>query len=380
MNEEIGKFLEIYDYDYFMNEALSRVPEGIDTREGSIIYDALAPGCYQLADVMMQLKFMYQAAFAHTAPDEYLDLKASERGLSRYLATKAIRLGYFEDTDGKPMSDLIGARFSTINTTQFLAFKITEATNTPGYFNLECEIEGVVGNAYVGDLLPLTHLNGLGRATLTDLITPGQDTENDESLRTRYFSSMEVSSFGGNVAQYKELIMGISGVGAVQIHSTPFGGGTVGGVIVDGEYNTVSNNFINSVQTIIDPRSEGKGQGLAPLDHKVTISTPTIRKVNVTVKIDTQPGTTIGQVQDPIVNAIDSYFHNLRSRWAEGNEFSEYFVALYRSQLMVAILQIDGVVNVSQVLLDGFEQDIIFEQSGQLQELPFAGAVVVSAS
>jgi len=45
----IGEFLEKYTFDYLMKEALSRVNENIDTREGSIIYDALAPACYELA-------------------------------------------------------------------------------------------------------------------------------------------------------------------------------------------------------------------------------------------------------------------------------------------------------------------------------------------
>ena len=43
----IGDFLEKYTFDYLMNDALSRVNENIDTREGSIIYDALAPACYE---------------------------------------------------------------------------------------------------------------------------------------------------------------------------------------------------------------------------------------------------------------------------------------------------------------------------------------------
>ena len=52
----IGEFLEKYTFDYLMKEALSRVNENIDTREGSIIYDALAPACYELAGFYLDLK------------------------------------------------------------------------------------------------------------------------------------------------------------------------------------------------------------------------------------------------------------------------------------------------------------------------------------
>ena len=52
----IGDFLEKYTFDYLMNDALSRVNENIDTREGSIIYDALAPACYELAGFLFAVK------------------------------------------------------------------------------------------------------------------------------------------------------------------------------------------------------------------------------------------------------------------------------------------------------------------------------------
>jgi len=377
--EEIGKFLETYDYDYFINDALSRIPEGVDTREGSIIFDALGPACYQLAEFVMQLKLMYQATFIHTAHEEYLDLRVAERGLKRYLATKAMRLGYFEGTDGKAMSDshLIGSRFSTLDATQFLAFQVTEATQVPGYFHLECETEGTIGNAYRGDLLPLTHLNGLGKAELTEIIIPGQDVETDESLRARFFKSLEISSFGGNIAQYKEQLLAIDGVGAVQVHPAWNGGGTVKCVVVDGEYHIISNSFIESIQNQVDPQKAGHGYGLAPIGHQVTVTTPTLKSVNVTVFVDLQPGVTLGQIQDLIVEAIQSHFQNLRTHWAVENEFSEYSLSAYRSQIMVAVLQVEGVVNVSQILLNGQEQDIVFEQTGDLQELPMVGSVVV---
>ena len=63
----IGDFLEKYTFDYLMNDALSRVNENIDTREGSIIYDALAPACYELAGFYLQLKNLLLDTFPQTA-------------------------------------------------------------------------------------------------------------------------------------------------------------------------------------------------------------------------------------------------------------------------------------------------------------------------
>lgn len=108
--EEIGNYLEAYDYEYFINQALSKVPEGIDTREGSIIYDALAPTCYQLAAFIMQLKNVLLETFVVTATGEYLDYRAQETGLERIEATKAIVRARLTREDGSPFSVAMGSR------------------------------------------------------------------------------------------------------------------------------------------------------------------------------------------------------------------------------------------------------------------------------
>ena len=42
--------LESQDYDYYLEMMLDSVPEDIDTRERSVIYDALAPAATVLAE------------------------------------------------------------------------------------------------------------------------------------------------------------------------------------------------------------------------------------------------------------------------------------------------------------------------------------------
>ena len=40
----IGRYSDEMTFDYIMNRMLESVPDTVDKREGSIIYDALAPG------------------------------------------------------------------------------------------------------------------------------------------------------------------------------------------------------------------------------------------------------------------------------------------------------------------------------------------------
>ena len=63
----IGDNLEQYTYKYLMSQALSFVDDSLDKREGSIIYDALAPACYVLAGYYMQLYQVVKNSFAVTA-------------------------------------------------------------------------------------------------------------------------------------------------------------------------------------------------------------------------------------------------------------------------------------------------------------------------
>ena len=94
----------------------------------------------------------------------------------------------------------------------------------PGTYKLICEEVGTVGNGYVGALIPITYIQNLKSATMTDLIIPARDIETDEELRTRYFLTINEKPFGGNLAQYDEELKAIDGVGEVQIYPVWNGG------------------------------------------------------------------------------------------------------------------------------------------------------------
>ncbi len=49
-------------YENILNSMLGRVPSTIDTREGSIIYNALAPAAYELAQAYFFRK-LFKASF-----------------------------------------------------------------------------------------------------------------------------------------------------------------------------------------------------------------------------------------------------------------------------------------------------------------------------
>ena len=59
-------------YDVILQRMLDRVPDNMDKREGSIIYDALAPAAVELQLMYIELDTILTETFADTAQRDYL--------------------------------------------------------------------------------------------------------------------------------------------------------------------------------------------------------------------------------------------------------------------------------------------------------------------
>lgn len=122
-----------------------------------------------------------------------------------------------------------------------------------GQYSMTAETAGVVGNEYVGTLFPIDYVPDLAAARLADILIPGEDEESDDALRARYFESLESQAFGGNIADYKNKVELLPGVGAVKVFPVWNGGGTVKIVLVDSEWSVPSSELVEKVQEAIDP-------------------------------------------------------------------------------------------------------------------------------
>lgn len=379
----IGDYLEQYTFEYLIESALSRVPNTIDKREGSIIYDALAPACYELSEYYMRLRRLLQDTFAETANGQYLDLRIAEQGIKRFEATAAIKKGVFETESGTPLAIEIGSRFSTITDRESLNYIVTapyevEGQIVPGNYQLTCETTGTVGNAYVGNIMPISYIQGLSSAVITDLIVPARDIETDDDLRARYFLALKDKPFGGNIAQYVETLKNIEGVGEVQIYPVWDGGGTVKCSVIDASFNIITNDFINIIQEQLDPTPQGTGLGLVPIGHVVTITTPEELTINIAANILLMSGYTKAQVEQPIKEALEAYILELRKAWGTANDFNQYILGVYISRINAAILNVAGVSNVTGITINSLPNDLNLVETAERQELPILGVVTLN--
>ncbi|MCL2497719.1 MAG: baseplate J/gp47 family protein [Symbiobacteriaceae bacterium] len=357
---------------------LATVPNTVDKRLGAIIYDTLAAAAQQLATSYKDLRNVYTNTYVKTAEDEYLDLRVGESGLQRRDATAAIRQGLFYGAEDTPFPIPIGARFAAIGeTTTFIATQQLAA----GIYQLQCEQLGSVGNNYLGQLLPITHIPELHTARLEGILIPGSDTESNESLLARYLEQLQIQPFAGNIVAYRDMILSLPGVGGVQVYPVWNGGGTVKCSIIDSSFNPPSETLVEGVQDTVDPLPQGMGKGRAPIDHLVTIQGAVGLPVTVSAVVTVGPGFTLEQLSPLITESLEKYFLEIRKEWDKlpPRGSLEYISWIFRARVNSTFFAVPGVQNVEELKLNGDTWDIKLEQSGTKQEIPLLEGVVLTA-
>lgn len=375
------KFQE-FTFEYLMQLALSFVSDDKDKRQGSVVYDCLAPFCQILAAGAIELRNFYLETYALTATGKNLDNRVREHNIVRYPATYAVKRIDLEDKNNNPVIVPLGIRFSTVSDTNPINYVLTnyyvgeDGQPVPGSYEATCEQPGEVGNEYSGNVINISFVQGLAQATMSTLLVPARNEEDDEQVRERYLDSLNENPFGGNIADYKMKVKAIPGVGAVQIYPVWNGGGTVKVCIVDPQYRICAEEFIKEVQEQLDPENaEGVsalGLGIAPIGHKVTVTTPAEVEVQVKATVTLLAGFELADVQSAITSAIEDHIESLRYSWANASKLNEYSCNILRARIAAAIIGVTGVanVNLSEVLLNGKAEDILLREDGVVQEIP----------
>lgn len=328
-------------FEKILDRMCKRVTE-VASVEGTFIYTALAPFAMELADLYLRLGVDEDNSYADTADYEHLIKIAADRGLSPNKATHAEGIGKFD------AEVPVGSKF-TINTISFLSGDRIEGT-LDGYFYYKMtSVEtGTQANKKIGELTPITFIEGLTYAYLTQITVPAEDDEDIESFRNRYYATFNKKSFGGNKADYKDKINSINGVGGCKVYPIWNGGGTVKVVLINSDYEVPSQELINTIQMEIDPQQDGKGDGFAPIGHKVTIAG--VSKVDITLSLEIilDDSHTFESIKEDLIRAIKSYFISLNKTWASENN-----LILRVAQITTVLLNVEGVIDVIRCLING---------------------------
>jgi uncharacterized phage protein gp47/JayE len=328
----------------------------MDKREGSIIYDALAPAAVELQLMYIELDTIINESFADTASRKYLIRRANERGITPEPATNAILKGVFTPT----FIDVLGKRFSCGELNYIAIEKIAD-----GEYQMQCETVGLDGNANFGQMIPIEYIEGLESAELTEILIPGEDEEDTEIFRERYFKSFESQAFGGNIADYKQKTNSIQGVGSTKVTPVWNGGGTVLLTIINSNFEAASDELIQLVQETIDPTQDASGKGVAPIGHIVTVNSAEEVSVNVTTSITYESNYSFDDLKTQIEEVIENYLSELRKTWGDNESLT-----VRSSQIDARLLDIVGIIDVQDTKVNDLRNLTISEY-----QIPVMGSV-----
>ena len=378
-NELITEF-QSKDYDYFLRKMLDAVPDNVDKREGSIIYDALAPAALVMGQQSLDMANVIKETYIKTASGEFLDYRAIEHGTSRYPATQTEAKAKVLNDKKEPLDNVqIGDKFASIGDSPI--FYVVTKINSDLTIELTAETAGSSANSYIGQVLPVTPNDLLSWAEITEITAPARDVESDDHLRARLLSSQSWIAYGGNVANYLDMTSKIDEVGAAQIYPTWNGGGTVKVVILNNDLMPASASLVQKVKNTLDPEDkQAEGYGLAPIDHSVTVTAPEKLIVNVDISVKLDDTKVTRYVKDSITKAVEGYFQSLREDWADINQKlgRGYQETIYRSKILSQVMLTEGVVNAKLPSLNGKDADIDLIFNNEKSQLPVVGTVTIN--
>ncbi len=342
-------------FDKILSGMLDRVPEDLDKREGSIVYNALAPCAYELAQAYYKLGNFLELVFIDTSAGDYLTRICSQFGVRRKPATSAVIQASFSDSAGAGFDVSIGSRFGANG----LIYTVTAKVST-GIYKLTCETSGIAGNLSSGELLPVDYASGLAAARVTAIITYAEDEETDEALRERTLTKIQNPSTSGSANDYLLWALSVQGVGDAKVFPLWNGNGTVKAVIIGTDKKAAGSGIVSAVAAFIE--------SVRPIGASVTVESAAELTINISVSVVKSSGYTLAQVTENITAAIEEYLSS--------TAFKQGSVSFAR--IGNAILDAAGVLDYSALSVNGGTSNIPVSLTAGRCQTPVIGTVTVT--
>lgn len=341
-----------------MVDLIETVDSDISTEEGTLINHSFRGAAAEFEQAYIGLGTIDQNGYAESADREHLLLRAKERGITPLAATKAVWKAVFN------IEIPINARFSAGE----LTYICTERIESKSY-RLMCEQSGIIGNTKQGELNPIEYINGYDTGELTELLTPARNEEETDTFRARYLSIVAAAqAFGGNRAQYKQVMHEIDGVGACKIYRVTQAEKRIKIYFLDNLYQTPNETLTADVQEIIDPIGrQGEGEGEAAIFHIVDIYPCESKTVNIAADVTIDTGYTWEDLLPEIQTKVEAYFLELAKGWE-----NEEYITVRILKVNAAIASVEGIIDVQNTALNGTEENLLLDPNA----IPVKGVIL----
>ena len=337
-------------YEKILARMLERVSKNIDKREGSIVMTALAPVAMEIFLAYKDIDYVVKESYADTQSRDFLVLRAKEKGLEPKDASASI---WLIKTNVKLS---LGMRFIS---GEFSYIVIEDVGDLQ--YKMKCEQAGASSNEISEELIPLDYVKDLSLIEPISLLVTGEDEEETEEFRNRYFEFVKTQAFGGNVADYKEKTKLVDGVGEVKVIPLWDGAGTVKVIFTSSAKEVPEELFVREVQKMFAPENE---KAICPIGHSVTVCGANAKNIDVETRIVSSKSS--DEILPIFETVVDEYFNELTKFWS-----SKEYLIVRINQLESKILEIDGVEDVSGTTFNSLEENLTLE----VDEIPVRGSV-----
>lgn len=334
-----------------LKKDLATTTNGQSTVEGTFNADMLTANSIEFGQAYNEINLMMEAAFATTAWDEYLTMRAAEFGVIRKSAVSASVALTITGTIGATIPS--GSLFATAENLNFYT-TVSTVIGAKGTVDIlaKCSTAGKTGNVDAQTIVKIPYsIPGVTAVTNVLAATDGYDEETNAELRERYLLKVRTPATSGNTYHYQQWALSVPGVGQVKILPLWNGNGTVKVIIVDSDNATASSNLIQSVSTYIE--------SVRPIGATVTVTSPAPLAINITADI-----TGTGDIA-AVKNAVNTYF--------QANGFSIAYVSIAR---IGKILLDSGITDYDNLQINGQTENIKLTDD----QLPTCGTVVLNAA
>lgn len=323
-------------YDEILNRCLEKVPDDIDVREGSFMYTAIAPVCFELSNAYFEMQNMLDLAFVDTSYEDYLDKVAVMVGVTRYDAVNTQKIAEIICN-----GDIIGEKFSC---DEYL-FEVISNIDGDNYVIRADEYNSSIDNL-TGDLYSIMNLTTVESATIVGNYILSSAKEDDETLRARIKEKLFEKPFGGNVSDYKDTILERDAISYAHIFTGYDAGASNVRVIIAGADKTkLDDSICDQLELYFNGDDENIAN--APIGHNVSVSSCDDAEITVECTVECVSGANFDNVSIGACERISEYISELG--------FENDTISIMK--IVACILDDDTILDVSNVLINGLSEN-----------------------
>lgn len=329
-------------FDLIMSEMVEEFSSDVRVDDGSLLKNACSCIATKLEEFYTDLDLLNDNITPNTMDEQHLIDFGMERGVVFNYATPLVIQGTFPNE----------VSIDDIFTCGDFEFVVSDVVDAESFvYTLECNDVGTVPNVISsGTLTPVEYIDGVDSGYISSVVSLGRNDDDIEVYRQRVIDSFKQNPVAGNKDYYSLNINNIDGVGGCKPVRRQANSNLINIYIINDSFGVPSSDLVDSVQELVDPSSNhGEGLGIAPLCHNVNIVGASACNIDVVLDIDYEDNFGWVMLEDSIVNAINSYFTELRSEWESNGSNS---ITVRWTKIVSLLVSIEGIADISSITLD----------------------------